>query len=69
MENKSKIIIIISIFFLVGLFFGCVIGFGLGVKTTISNLVDVAQNFIDIDEKALKDALFLYKNNINRCIP
>jgi len=67
MRKKTKLIIIIALGVLM---FGalCVmIGFYLGVATTINREVAVAAPFIDIDGATVERAMFMYHNNIDSC--
>lgn len=70
METTNKIIVIAFIFFLVGGLIGGIAGFSLGIKSVIKaglSLLPIFTN-ISINEQAVNDALYKYKNNIKECI-
>jgi len=62
MEKRKVIILIIlcSLSFLV-------IGYMLGVISTIKAVVEVARDFIDINYDEVNAALFQYRNHIHNC--
>lgn len=61
MDNKVVIILIITL--LIGLW----VGFMIGSYATIKSVAKVASGFID--EEMLIEAITMYKNNIGACFP
>jgi len=59
------LIVAIIVFFLLGVG----VGIGIGMKIVEEKVIDIAQRFINIDEEAIRDALYRYENNIKACYP
>jgi hypothetical protein len=57
----------VIVFILIALIIGGLIGYELGVYTTIKAVANIAKGFLD--EKMISDAIFQYKNNIADCFP
>ena len=62
MISKSPLLILIFIFIV-----GLILGFCIGVGTTIKAVADIASKFIDIDYQMVHQAIFQYKNHIGAC--
>jgi len=65
MKERNKLMLIAAGFLILGM----LIGYGMGVKAGITWAVKIGLNFveIDVDEAALTQAIFQYKNRINEC--
>ena len=66
MEKLSKGIIILLI---LALLIGYGVGFISGGYAAIKVGVHLASGFVDLDEKMIADAIYMYKNNIGQCFP
>ena len=62
--NKKTIKAIISVIILC-----LIIGYMLGVYTTIMSVVEVSKGFVDVDYDLVKQAIFQYKNHVSGCYP
>ena len=60
LENKTSVIILLIITLLIGICIGYVIGY----SCCVSDVVDIAQKFIEIDYQTVYDALTKYKTQI-----
>lgn len=59
--NKIKILM----FILAGLFFGFMIGFQVGSVVTLKAVVNVAQNFVEIDYEMVHQAIYYYQHQFD----
>jgi hypothetical protein len=71
MRVQKRIIFVLGLIVIGLLFFSYGVGFAKGVSVTIRSAIDILPNFtnISINEQAMRDALFQYKERIGGCIP